>query len=75
MTDDHLREQPPVPEKHRALDSYRAGSDRLVARIGDALGDADEPVLLTRGRPSTTLSELEDRISAVLAEHDREARS
>lgn len=75
MNDHDPREHLPVPEKHRALDGYRAGSDRLAARIGDALGDADEPIVVTRGRPATTLSAIEDRISAALDDYDREARS
>ncbi len=56
------------PERHRALDAIRSGSDRLVHRISEALGDADEPIVVGSGARGTSFDRLLELIDGALRE-------
>ena len=57
-----------APEKHRAQDAVRSGTTRLVHDIGEALGDADQPVVVDRRGRGTTFDALLHLIDSALEE-------
>ena len=57
-----------APQKHRAQDAVRSGTTRLVHDIGEALGDADQPVVVDRRGRGTTFDALLRLVDSALEE-------